>query len=252
MNDPLPPLRASVGRLQRVARGLDLEELDTKSYCTEWTIADVLSHLGSSAVIMRRRLDDALAGTEMPEDFPPGIWAVWDAKSAQEKADDSLVEDARLLEEIEAVPEADRARIGVSYGPLTMDFGTTVALRLNEHALHSWDIEVTFDSGARLPSDAAAVVVDNLGLIARFAAKPTGDEREIRVRTSDPERHFTVRLTPDSAELLEGDAGATPDLELPAEAFCRLVYGRLDPDHSPAVDANGEVLDLLRRVFPGV
>jgi hypothetical protein len=41
-------------------------------------------------------------------------------------------------------------------------------------------------------------------------------------------------------------------LELPAESFCRLVYGRLDADHSPAVPANGEVLALLRRVFPGV
>ena len=94
--------------------------------------------------------------------------------------------------------------------------------------------------------------MDNLGLIGRFAAKPTGDEREVRVRTSDPVRHFTVRLTPESAELLDGDGGMTPDLELPAEAFCRLVYGRLDPDHSPPVPANGEVLDAAARVFPGL
>jgi hypothetical protein len=96
------------------------------------------------------------------------------------------------------------------------------------------------------------VIIDNLGMIGRFAAKPTGDEREIRVRTRDPIRHFTVRLTSDSAQLLEGDAGVEPDLELPAESFCRLVYGRLDPDHSPAVPANGEVLGLLRRIFPGI
>ena len=42
-------------------------------------------------------------------------------------------------------------------------------------------------------------------------------------------------------------------LSLPAEAFIRLVYGRLDPDHTPAsVDARGVDLDLLRRTFPGV
>ena len=108
-----------------------------------------------------------------------------------------------------------------------------------------------FDGRGGIPADAAAVIVDNLGLIARFTAKPTGIEREVRVRTSNPVRHFTVRLTPEAAELLAGDAGVTPDLELPAEAFCRLVYGRLDPDHSPMVTANGEVLELLRRVFPG-
>jgi hypothetical protein len=42
-------------------------------------------------------------------------------------------------------------------------------------------------------------------------------------------------------------------LDLPAEAFVRLVYGRLDPDHTPdAVTATGVDLDLLRRTFPGV
>jgi hypothetical protein len=38
---------------------------------------------------------------------------------------------------------------------------------------------------------------------------------------------------------------------LPAEALIRLVYGRLDPDHTPAVKGDPDVLDRLRRVFPG-
>jgi len=41
-----------------------------------------------------------------------------------------------------------------------------------------------------------------------------------------------------------------PDLELPAEAFVRLVYGRLDPDHTPRVDGDFD-LESLRHVFPG-
>jgi hypothetical protein len=113
-------------------------------------------------------------------------------------------------------------------------------------------MEVMFDADARLALDAAAVVIDNLGLIGRFAARPTGDEREVGVRTSDPVRHFTVRLTPERAELLAGDGDLEPDLELPPESFCRLVYGRLDPEHRPPIGAHGEVLDLLRRVFPGL
>jgi hypothetical protein len=135
---------------------------------------------------------------------------------------------------------------------VSVSFETAAALRLNEHALHTWDIDVMSDPDAVVPEESAAVIIDNLGLIGRFAAQPTGDEREIRVRTSAPVRHFTLRLTPESAELLEGDAGSEPDLVLPAEAFCRLVYGRLDPEHSPAVPANGEVLDMARRVFPGL
>lgn len=252
MDNPLPPLAASVVRLRGLVRGLGVDQLDSASYAEGWTIADVLSHLGSGAVLMARRLESALAGSPLPDDIAQPVWDEWNAKSPQAKADDALAEDERLGQAFEAVEDRDRRRIEFSFGPVSLSFEAAVALRLNEHALHTWDIEVMADRDAVLPVDAAAVIIDNLGLIGRFAAKPTGDEREIRIRTLDPVRHFTVRLTTESAQLLEGDAGVEPDLELPAESFCRLVYGRLDPDHSPAVRANGEVLDLLRRVFPGV
>jgi hypothetical protein len=201
---------------------------------------------------MARRLEAGLAGETLPDDVAQPVWHEWDAKSPQAKADDALAEDERLGKAFDAVDDADRQRVEFPFGPISVSFETAAALRLNEHALHTWDIAVMSDDGVGLPADAAAVIIDNLGLIGRFAATPTGDEREVRIRTRDPVRHFTVRLTPEAAQLLEGDAGVEPDLELPAESFCRLVYGRLDPDHSPAVAANGEVLNLLRRVFPGV
>ena len=125
-------------------------------------------------------------------------------------------------------------------------------MRVNEHALHTWDVEVAFDDGARLPDTAAAVVVDNLGLIARFTGRPPGEAIDARVRTVHPARHFVVRLAPASTELLPEEGGDEPDLELPAESFCRLVYGRLDEDHCPPVRAQDmAVLGLLRQVFPG-
>ena len=250
MESLVRPLQASVDRLHELVRGLEVAQLESPSYSSGWTIADVLSHLGSSAVILRQRLQDARAGVETTIDAQP-IWDEWNAKTPRAKADDALTEDERVLEGIESVRRDEWERLTFNFGPVTVGLDVAGALRINEHALHTWDIEVMFDDEARLPPDAAAVVVDNLGFIARFTARPTGDEREVWVRTSHPERHFTVRLTSDTAELLEGDAGEQPDLVLPAEAFCRLVYGRLDPDHSPAVEANGEVLDTLRRVFPG-
>ena len=42
-----------------------------------------------------------------------------------------------------------------------------------------------------------------------------------------------------------------PDLELPAEAFARLIYGRLDPDHTPAFTGTEELMDVLRQTYPG-
>jgi uncharacterized protein (TIGR03083 family) len=251
MEDSLGPLHASVDRLHDLVRELDEPQLESPSYCDEWSVADVLSHLGSVAVILRRRVAAALDGATLPDDFAQPIWDEWNAKSSRARADDALVEDELLLETVEAVDADERARLAFPTGPVTLSFDEFVALRVNEHALHTWDIEVMFDPTATVPEDAAAVIVDNLGLIARFTARPVGTEREVRIRTQRPERHFTVRLTNETAELLAGDAGVSPDLELPAEAFARLVYGRLDSEHSPPVRANGELLDLLRAVFPG-
>jgi uncharacterized protein (TIGR03083 family) len=250
MESAVRPLRASVARLHQLVRGLDVDQLEGPSYDSGWSVADVLSHLGSSAVMLRQRLQDARAGVERALD-PQPIWDEWNAKTPRAKADGALAEDERVLEQIEDLSRDEWEHLTFDFGPVTVGLEVAVALRLNEHAFHTWDIEVMFDDEAQLPPDAVEVVIDNLGLIARFTAKPTGDEREVWVRTSHPERHFTVRLTTDTAELLEGDAGEQPDLKLPAEAFCRLVYGRLDPDHSPSVEANGEVLDTMRRVFPG-
>ena len=59
-------------------------------------------------------------------------------------------------------------------GPLSLGFDEFVGMRLNEHAFHTWDIAAVLDEGARLPGDAAAPVVDNLGLIVRFSGRPNG------------------------------------------------------------------------------
>ena len=251
MDSPLPALRHSVGRLHQLCRGLDDAELERQSYAREWSIADVLSHLGSAAVIMRRRLEDALAGAETPEDLPPSVWDEWNAKSSRAKTDDALVADEALLEALEAVGAPDRDRLTFPMGPLTFDFDQFAGARVNEHALHTWDIEVVFDEGAHLPHDATAVVVDNLALVARFTGRPTGTLRDVVVGTTDPAREFTVRLAVDAVDLSAGPSGRAPDLVLPAEAFCRLVYGRLDADHTPVVTGDAAVLDTLRTVFPG-
>jgi hypothetical protein len=58
-------------------------------------------------------------------------------------------------------------------------------------------------------------------------------------------------LKPDGVALSPGDPAATPDLEMPTEAFVRLISGRLDPDHSPAISDPRSDLAELRRAFPG-
>lgn len=247
-------LQGSVGRLRRIAGPLDSAGLATSAYPAEWSIADVLSHLGSGAVIFERRCDDALSGTDTPPDFARSVWDSWNAKTPEAKAADALAADEALLRRLGSASEAERARFELAMGPRSFDFAGFVRLRVNEHVLHTWDVEVALDPSATLDADAVELVLEGLGLVARWGGKPTGTTARIGVRTEAPRRDFTLGLETDSVTLTPGppeDSSAEPDLAIPAEAFIRLVYGRLDPGHTPETHGSAD-LDELRRVFPGV
>jgi uncharacterized protein (TIGR03083 family) len=250
MAEHLHALRASVERLRQLVDTMDEVALRQPAYPTEWTIADVLSHLGAGAVITQRRLEDALAGHDTPDDFAPQVWDEWNSKDPVAHRNDALIADAALIERLEATSAEQRDRFATAMGPMTFGFEQFVAMRLNEHALHSWDIEVVDHPAATLPPDAAALIVDNLDLIARFTATPPGEPVRIHVATTGPVRTFTVQADDDSVTLGPPAAGTSPDLILPAEAFSRLVYGRLDPRHTPP-GHHCSALDVLRRIYPG-
>jgi len=251
MTEQLEVLQTSVSDLARTVEGLQPAQLVASAYPTKWTVADVLSHLGSGAVIFRRRFEDGIAGNETPSDFAQGVWAEWDAKSAEQKAADFLVADRALAERLTSSTDDDRARFVFAMGPVTSDFAGFVGMRLNEHALHSWDVEVTFDPEAALAHGPTEVVIDNLQMIAGFVGKPVGTPRRVAVLTTEPRRGFTLVIGADAVSLEPGGPARTPDLEIPAEAFIRLVYGRLDPGHTPPTKGQAD-LDQLRKVFPGV
>ncbi len=83
-------LWASHRRLDNATRGMTREQLSGPSYCSEWTIAQVMSHLGSGVQVMGLRLDAGLAGTEPPNQSEvEGIWAVWDAMTPEDQAEKS-------------------------------------------------------------------------------------------------------------------------------------------------------------------
>jgi uncharacterized protein (TIGR03083 family) len=247
----LQALRTSAERLQRLVTALQPDQLEGPAYPTEWTVAEVLSHLGSAAVITQRRIDDDLAGRSMPDDFSSSVWDEWNAKSPAAKVHDAPAVGEALIKRIEATSDDERSRFRVSFGPVEVDLVELTGLRLNEHALHTWDVEVIGNPAATLTADAAEIIVDNLELIGRFTAKPTGSDRTITVHTISPSRWFTIVLTPDTANFGTGDADRVPDIEMSAEAFSRLVYGRLDAQHTPEFEGDPGALDELRRVFPG-
>ena len=250
MTDDVAVLQTSVGRLRGIVERLDPSRLKDQAFPSEWTIADVLSHLGSGAVILQRRFDDAVAGSETPSEFAQSIWDAWNAKTSEAQATEALIADQAFVDRVGSLTDEERSRFEFSMGPMTFDFAGFIGLRLNEHALHTWDIEVTFDPHAQVAPDATQLVVDNLQMITRFTGKPFGTERHVAVHTIEPQRDFTITIRADAVSLEPTERIDEPDLEIPAEALVRLVYGRLDPDHTPPTRGPAD-LDELRRVFPG-
>jgi uncharacterized protein (TIGR03083 family) len=240
-----------VERLRRLIEPLSPEQLRAPAYPSEWTIADVLSHLGSGGVIFVQNVDNAVTGEPTPADFNQGVWAEWDAKSPDAQWADLPAVDAAVIARLAALSPEERSGLKVKLGPFDLDYEGFAGLRLNEHALHTWDVEVALNPTATITEDVVASVLANLQMIARFAGKPTGATASYVIRTEAPAVTYLIDVTPESVSVNEGGPDASPDVVMPAEAFVRLVYGRLDTDHTPTGIEGGEHLNDLRSIFPG-
>ncbi len=250
MKESLKALHSSVAHLSEVVGKIDPAKYSDSAYPKEWSIADTLSHVGSGAVIAGRSFDNVVSGNEADPDFNKAVWDEWNAKEPAAQVADALVADAALLDQLQMLDEEGRDKFEYSIGPMTFDFGGFVSMRLQEQVLHTWDVEVTVNGSATLPEDAIAVMVDNLPMYVGFSAKSSGDAHDLHVSTTDPAREFILAFTEDSVALSPNEQGGHADIELPAEAFVRLVSGRLDPKHTPRSLVN-EHLDELRAAFPG-
>ena len=246
--------RASHERVSALVADLDEAALTAPSYADEWTIGQVLSHLGSQSVIMDRFLRAGLAGDGTPDgSLMPPIWDEWNAMAPRAWRDRSIAATEASLAIFESLDDAAVEGFGLDFFGTTLDLADFVGLRLGEHALHAWDIEVALDPTATVASDAIDFLVDRLGRTAARAGKPSPEPFRVRVGTTNPAREFVVAVG-DSVSISETDADERYDgaLDLPAEAFVRLVYGRLDTDHCPAVtEAGHRGLSDLRATFPG-
>lgn len=251
----LAAVQASHSRFAATLGGLTDEQVAGDSYADEWTIAQVSSHLGSGAEVFMLFLDEGLDQAHAPgmAQFGP-IWAAWDAKAPARQARESVVSDAAFLDRVATMTpeEQDRWRLELFGSQQTL--AGLLLMRLAEHALHTWDIAVMLDPTTTVAGDAAALVIDNLAVLVQRVGRATSDPVAVEVRTIGPDRRLRLSLGPDGVTLTAADTPfSAAVLTLPGEAFVRLVYGRLDPVHTPtSVTADGIDLDLLRHVFPGV
>jgi uncharacterized protein (TIGR03083 family) len=244
-------VRSSHDRFALLVRPLDAQAVQAPSYDDDWTIAQVASHLGSQAEIFTLFLQAGLAGDEPPggEVFPP-IWDRWNALPPEHQVSESVATNEEFVRRLEGLSESERAKFSLSLFGSQLDLAGLAGLRLGEHAVHTWDVAVALDPTATVAPDAVELLLDTLDTTAARSGKPSGSLSEVVIETSAPQRRYLLTAAPEVA--LAPDTGSGPaTVELPGEALLRLVYGRLDPDHTPAQVVGADTLEELRQVFPG-
>ena len=252
--EAIAALRRAHDETAQLAESLREDQLGGRSGSAEWTVAQVLSHLGSASEI---GLATLRAGKGDP-DSNAGIWRRWDAMTAAEQAAGFVSFEGRFVEALEALSdeELQSKTLDLGFLPAPVDVAFFVGMRLSEVALHRWDVDVAFDPAAVLLPYLVPFVLERLPMFAGYFAKPIGKTGVVAVETSDPPRSYLLELGDGGTALREGnepsaDVGAS--LRIPSEAFVRLTAGRLSPEHTPgAVEVLGAIdLADLRRVFPG-
>jgi uncharacterized protein (TIGR03083 family) len=248
-------------RLASVVGTLTGNQLTQPSGASEWTVAQVLSHLGSGAEITLATLRAAQSGVGRAADANQAVWARWDAMGPREQADGFVRAGDELDRAFAELDPAQRAdlRVPMEFLPEPAAIDLFTGMRLNEAALHAWDVEVAFDPTAALPDDVAEVLLElYLGPLAfllgftskvdQLGSRPVG----LTVRTTAPERTLGLLLG-DQVQLTGAPGRSDGELHLPLETLPRLLAGRLRPaDSGDRVRVDGAVsLADLRRVFPG-
>lgn len=245
-------LRAEHDMLAGLVRTLTDDQLAVNSGAAEWTVAQVVSHLGSGAEIGRAPIARAAGQTVTAEDNQT-IWARWDASEPRTQAEGFLEHNSRWLELVEALTPEQRSTSTVDLGflPEPVPLSAALGMRLNEVANHSWDVRVAFDPQARVNADSAAVLIDLLagpvGFMLNFLAKPA--ELASPASVAIPGAGLVID---DAVTVVDHLESPSATFNGPAEAFVRLVNGRLKAPYDNGVTVEGDItLADLRRVFPG-
>lgn len=250
--DPIHVLRTSHDRFASLAAGLDAEQVTQQSYDDEWTIADVASHLGSGAEIFTAMATAVVAGEPVPgnESFPP-IWDRWNATPPADQVRNAVRADELFVGLLEGLSPEQRAAFSMELFGMPADLERLASMRLGEHALHTWDIAVALDPSAVVPADAVDVLSTSVLGMLGFFIKPVENGGIVTITTTDPAAEHSFDLA--APAVLDGPPSEPrASVSMPAEAFLRLVYGRLDAEHTPAgVEADEATLTALRTAFPG-
>jgi uncharacterized protein (TIGR03083 family) len=219
-------------------------DLSAPSGASDWTVAQVVSHLGSGAEIGLAPIATAAGATVSAPDNQ-AVWARWDSSTPVEQAAGYVEHAGRWLSTASEV--SPDATVDLGFLPEPVPLIVALAMRLNEVANHGWDVRVAMDPNAEVMDESAAVLLElfagPLSFLLGFAAKP--DQVSEPVRLEVPGGGVVVDS---GVSVVPSLSDATATLSGPAGAPIRLLSGRL---RDGATVSGNVSLDDLRRVFPG-
>jgi uncharacterized protein (TIGR03083 family) len=257
--------RAEVAALREALRGGGEAAWNAPSHCKGWAAKDVVAHLLLGGRMFGGAMRAAMDGTDMP----PFDRARMEADRAtlaalpQEQALDELgeltAEQSAFLDGLDA--EAAARSVTLPFGTLTM--WQLAAVRLNEVAIHHWDVRAGATRDAEISPEAVPALSMMAGQRMGMLARGEKTDGTWQLDVSAPQggalgAPLTLRVQGDEVTVQPGPA-QNPDarLVLDGDAFIRLVWGRLD---LPAAIASGKVRVegdrehalALQRLFTGV
>jgi len=251
--DWLAAVDDSSRRLRNLVAGMGDAELGAPSYAAGWSVAQVLSHLGSAAEIGTGLLRRAVAGdasAPTSADTAP-VWDRWNAMVPSAQRAQWVAADATHREALRTAAELP---VRVPYFAGLLSVREYAGYRLSEQSVHGWDVAVAVDPRAVIAPTEVGLLWQRLDLVAtRFRAPDLLARlapRQIELRTTSPDAVHCVTLGSELHLLACEPAEPSATVHGSAEAVLRLVYGRLrDVDD---VTAEGTVtLGDLKALFPG-
>ena len=236
--------------LHEFLNGLSPDDLRRHSACDAWTVRDVAGHLTNRA---ERQITSMTRGREGDSDPPAGFVAPTDnmAMSA-ENADADIAYSISLGDDLLPTFERNYRQLHMLLDSFTGDDWHSdcwhprrgamtareyVSQRIQELAVHDWDIRSAFDPQAALHPDAIPVLLSMSERWLRSAYNPGDDPPSGEIRY-----HFAlsdaspidVVVQPDGVQVGPGLHPGPDDIDMVvacnANTYLLLAYGRIDVD----------------------
>jgi uncharacterized protein (TIGR03083 family) len=251
--------RREFERLTTYLQALDADGWVEQSYCSDWPVYQVVSHIGSGSKIGGLRLAAWVRGGEpVARETMQQIWGHFDSLGPGEMfgAYSEAVREYQQAES-ETPDEAGLQEVDGFAGRRPL-----YAYQLSrtwELACHSWDVYVARDRKARLDATAVALLAEGL----HFINLPLDKERASGLSALNPVvfhmrdsgRTYTLDPTAERPRVQAADSGANGSLEVegPDEELVRFVSGRHfvpgGRNQLSVTRGSSEDLARLRRAF---